>query len=515
MIQAKHVMRVAAFTVFFAATYASDVLAQSVSSPAKYDLSPPLRSIPIPPKGRAAFLTEHLVKKIPFPPQTRAFRGVGAIQRQASRPLQIAPFTPIPGVGRENFAITSDPPDTNGSVSNTHYVQWVNTGFAVFDKATGARVFGPIDGNLLWTGFGGNCEHFNDGDPIVLYDKLANRWVLTQFAISQPPFSQCVAVSSSPDPMGTYARYEYQFNDFNDYPKFGVWPDGYYATFNMFNGNTFVGAKACAFERQQMLNGQAARMQCFDAAGQGGLLPSDLDGTTLPPTGTPNYVVNFGADQLNLWKFHVDWTNPANSSFSAPAALPTAPFEPACRNAGGQCVIQPSGGAKLDTLSDRMMYRFAYRRFTDHESMLVSHTVAAGATTGIRWYEIRDVSGNPVIYQQGTYAPDASFRWMSSMAMDKMGNVLMGYSVSSATRSPGIMISGRGANDPLNEMDAETPAVPGAGFQSNPDRWGDYASMSVDPSDDCTFWFSTQYVSATGAFNWSTSIVPVRFKNCQ
>src|SRR4051812_1662121 len=168
-------------------------------------------------------------------------------KKKAPASLPVVIGQSFAGVGRENYSIRSDPPDTNGSVGKTHYVQWVNTGLAIFEKSTGNRVLGPLDGNLLWSGFGGNCERFNDGDPIVLYDKAADRWLLTQFAVTQAPFSQCIAVSTSPDPTGTYARYEYQFQDFNDYPKFGVWPDGYYGTFNMFEGNNFKGAKACAF----------------------------------------------------------------------------------------------------------------------------------------------------------------------------------------------------------------------------------------------------------------------------
>jgi hypothetical protein len=425
---------------------------------------------------------------------------------------------PFPGLGQDtNLAITGDPPDTNGSVGKTHFVQWVNTALAVFDKSTGQRILGPIDGNLLWTGFGGNCEHFNDGDPIVLYDKVADRWLLTQFAVTQPPFSQCIAVSTSPDPTGAYARYEYQFQDFNDYPKFGVWPDAYYGTFNMFSGNNFVGAKACAFERAKMLAGDAARMQCFDLANQGGLLPSDMDGAMPPPTGSPNYLMNFGNDQLNLWKFHVDWTNPGSSTFTGPTTIGTAPFQIACNNAPnpGECVVQPDTTELLDTLSDRLMFRLAYRNFGDHEVLVVNHAVAVAAASGVRWYELRDPGGTPTIFQQGTYAPDGAFRFMASIAMDKAQNMLMGYSVSGQQIFPSIRFTGRSAADPLNQMAAEQATVNGTGAQTNPERWGDYSSMSIDPTDDCTFWFSTQYQGTTGQFNWQTSIIPVKFSSCQ
>jgi hypothetical protein len=489
---------------------------QEIANAVKFDVSPPLRSIPVPAKPQGALFREHIVRKIPLPAVELAALADTVLQKAAAAKLPIDPVKPFTGIGLGNFKITSDPPDTNGSVSKTHYVQWVNTGLAIFDKATGNRVLGPIDGNLLWTGFGGNCERFNDGDPIVLYDKAADRWLLTQFAVTQAPFSQCIAVSTSSDPTGTYARYEYQFQDFNDYPKFGVWPDAYYGTFNMFNGNTFAGAKACAFEREKMLASQAARMQCFDVANQGGLLPADLDGGTPPPAGAPNYLMNIGSNRLNLWKFHVAWANPASSTFTGPTVIKTAPFEIACRNAPnpGQCVKQPGTKETLDTLSDRLMFRLAYRRFSDHESLVVNHAVVAGASSGVRWYELRDPGGTPTIFQQGTYAPSTAFRWMASVAMDKAGNMLMGYSVSSPKISPSIRFTGRSVSDPPNQLTAEQVAVKGKGFQQTPERWGDYASMSIDPTDDCTFWFSTQYVSVTGKFNWSTSIVPVKFSSC-
>jgi hypothetical protein len=496
---------------------APSALGQAIENAVKFDVSPPLRSIQPPPVAQGAFLREHRVKKIPLPPEKLAALADTVLQKTATTTLPVGAIKPFPGIGRENFMITSDPPDTNGSVSKTHYVQWVNTGLAIFDKTTGHSVLGPIPGNLLWSGFGGNCERFNDGDPVVLYDKAADRWLLTQFAVSGAPFSQCVAVSTSADPTGTYARYEYQFQDFNDYPKFGVWPDAYYGTFNMFQGNNFQGAKVCAFERAKMLASQAARMQCFDVANQGGILPADFDGATPPPAGAPNYLVDIGSNQLNLWKFHVDWTNPGSSTLSGPTAVKTAPFEIACRNAPnpGQCVKQPGTSETLDTLSDRVMFRLAYRKFNDHEALVVNHAVVAGTSSGVRWYELRDPGGAPKIFQQGTYAPDAAFRWMASTATDKAGNMLMGYSVSSPKISPGIRFTGRSASDPPNQMAVEQQAMPGKGSQQTPDRWGDYASMSIDPTDDCTFWFSTQYVSMTGKFNWSTSIVPVKFSSCQ
>jgi hypothetical protein len=495
--------------------------AQTVENAVHFDLSPPLSTIQAPPRAQGAFLREHRVKMLPPLPTRAAAQADTVLQTTAVIALPaVVVGSVFDGVGNPNFTISSDPPDTNGSVGKSHYVQWVNTGLAIFDKATRTFVASmpkPISGNLVWSGFGGNCENFNDGDPIVLYDKAADRWLLTQFAVSGTPFSQCIAVSTSGDPTGVYARYEFQFSDFNDYPKFGVWPDGYYGTFNMFRGNNFVGAKACAFERDKMVAGQPARMICFDVDGQGGLLPSDLDGSNSPSDGTPNFVLNFGSDRLNLWKFHVDWASPSSSTLAGPTTIKTAPFEVGCKNsaAPGQCVSQPNTTELLDTLSDRLMFRAAYRTFNAHDALVVNHTVSAGATTGIRWYEIRDLAGTPKVFQQGTYAPDGAFRWMASVAMDKVGNMLMGYSVSSPRIFPAIRFTGRAASDPVNQMAVEQLAVGGTGSQSSPERWGDYASMSIDPSDDCTFWFSTQYMADTGSFNWRTSIVPVKFPSCQ
>jgi hypothetical protein len=266
-----------------------------------------------------------------------------------------------------------------------------------------------------------------------------------------------------------------------------------------------------------MISGTMARMQCFDIANQGGVLPSDLDGKQPPPKDSPNYMMNFGTDQLNLWKFHVDWLNPTASTLSGPSTIKTAPFEIACRSASvvGECISQPNTTELLDTLSDRLMFRLAYRNFGDHDSLVVNHAVSIGSLAGLRWYELRDPGSNLKIFQQGTYAPDAIFRWMGSMAMDKVGNILIGYSVSGPHTFPAIRFSGRSVNDPANQLAAEQQAVLGMGSQNNPERWGDYASMSVDPSDDCTFWFTTQYLPATGGYNWRTSIVPVRFTSCK
>ena len=414
----------------------------------------------------------------------------------------------------------------SGAVGATQYVQWVNESFAVFNKSTGAIAAGfPKTGNTLWSGFGGGCETNNDGDPIVQYDKAANRWVMTQFSVTTLPYLQCVAVSTTSDATGTYNRYAFSYGNtqFPDYPKLGVWPDAYYISFNIFNnGTTFAGSKVCAYDRASMLSGAAATQQCFQLGTSfGGLLPSDLDGTIAPPAGSPNFFLNFGSSSLRLWKFHVDWITPASSTLTGPATIAAATFTPAC-SGGGTCIPQPGTSQKLDSLADRLMYRLAYRRFTDgHEALVVNHSVQVSGSrksqvTGIRWYELRNPNGTPSIFQQGTFSPDTTNRWMGSIAMDKVGDIAVGYSASSGSVFPSIRYTGRSPADAIGTMQAETLVLNGTGSQlANLSRWGDYSAMTVDPVDDCTFWYTTEFLKVSGTFNWSTHIASFKFPGCQ
>jgi hypothetical protein len=413
------------------------------------------------------------------------------------------------------FSVDSAPPDPNGAVGPNHFVEIVNESFAVFNKS-GTPVYGPVPTNTLFSGFGGGCQANDDGDATVEYDKLAGRWIISQFSVSTTPYLQCVAVSTTGDPTGSYYRYSFQYNSFPDYPKLSVWPDAYYETFNLFSGNSFVGPEACAYDRAKMLLGQAATQRCFTlSSSYGSLLPADLDGTTSPPSGSPNYMVSFGTNSLQLWKFHVDWTTPSNSTLTGPATISVASFSPAC-NGGGTCIQQSGTGQKLDSLADRLMYRFAYRNFGDHESLVVDHSVTAGSSAGMRWYELRNPNGTPTVFQQGTYAPDSSYRWMGSIAMDHNGDIAMGYSVSSTALHPSIRYTGRLAGDPLGVMtQGEGTIISGGGSQNGGlSRWGDYTSMSVDPSDDCTFWYTNEYLTSNGSFNWHTRVGSFKFPNC-
>jgi hypothetical protein len=447
-----------------------------------------------------------------------------ALQDFASPSIAITAGLNFDGIGQGVYGHTVNvaPPDTTGDVGATQYVQWVNLKFAVFDKASGALLYGPANGNTLWSGFGGPCQTSNDGDPVVQYDQLANRWVMTQFAVpgGSAGYHQCVAVSQTSDAMGAWYRYDFTYTAFNDYPKLGIWPDAYYVTYNMFGTISFQGAKVCALDRTKMLAGLPATQQCFQLSTSfGGLLPSDMDGLTPPPAGSPNYVLNFGTNKLNLWKFHVDWATPVNSTFTGPTAIPVATFSTAC--AGGICVPQPSTNQKLDSLGDRLMYRLAYRNFGTFENLIVNHSVKVGTNrknpyTGVRWYELRNPNGAVSVFQQGTFAPDTNFRWMGSAAMDKVGNIAVGYSISSGTVRPGIRFAARSPLDPLGTLGSETTIQSGIGSQlANLERWGDYSTLSVDPIDDCTMWYTTEYLKTNGTFNWNTRIASFKLQGCQ
>jgi hypothetical protein len=264
------------------------------------------------------------------------------------------------------------------------------------------------------------------------------------------------------------------------------------------------------------LRGNPATQVCFQLGNTfGGLLPSDLDGATAPPLGSPNPFVAFGNDSasLDIWKFHVDFATPANSTFvhtniAAPA------FSAAC-SGGGTCIPQSGTTQQLDSLADRLMHRLAYRNFGDHESLVVNHSVTAGSSVGIRWYEIRSPNGTPTVFQSGTYAPDASYRWMGSIAMDKVGNIAVGYSVSSSSMHPAIRYTGRVPTDALGSLQAENTIINGAGSQNGGlNRWGDYSAMTIDPTDDCTFFYTSEYLKANGSFNWSTQIASFKFPSC-
>jgi hypothetical protein len=494
----------------------------------KHDLSPPLRDIEPP------FTQSGPPREIPLRPThpsgtslATPTRVDSVLQKSPSPSVAVTVGNSFDGVGagfvgpQGAFTVNPAPPDPNGAVGTTQFVEWVNTSFAVFDKTTGTVLYGPALGSTLWTGFGAPCETTDDGDGIAQYDKAANRWVIMQ-PIFESPYIVCLAVSTTSDAAGTYNRYAFSMPNFPDYPKLGIWPDGYYMSFNIFRGNTntFIGGRACAMDRSAMLAGAAATQVCFQLSSSfGSLLPSDLDGATPAPAGSPNYFLNFGTNSLNLWKFHVDFQTPSNSSLTGPTNIPVAAFNEAC--GGGTCIPQSGTTQQLDSLADRLMYRLAYRNFPlaspPHESLVVNHSVNPGSgNSGIRWYELRNPGGTPTVYQQGTFAPDSDYRWMGSIAMDKIGDMLVGYSDSSSSIHPGIRYTGRAVTDLLNTMQSESSFIfAGGGSQTAKlSRWGDYSSMSIDPVDDCTFWYTQEYLQNDGTFNWSTRVSSASFPSC-
>jgi hypothetical protein len=426
------------------------------------------------------------------------------------------------GNGVAGFTVNSAPPDTHGAVGSTQYVQIVNgSSFAVYNKATGALVMGPASTQSLFAGFGGKCQTANDGDPIVNFDAAAQRWVITQFAVSPTaaPFFECVAVSQTADATGGYNRYAFSYNDFPDYPKFAVHPDAYYFTFNVFNAalTAFVGTRACAYDRARMIAGLSATQQCFTlpATSDFSLLPSDPDGSSPVAPGSPNYLLglrNGTNNQLSLYKFKANFTTPALTTFTGPTLIPVAAYTELC-SATGTCVRQPSPGGQLDGLGDRMMSRLSYRRYPDgRESLVANHSIS----TGLRWYEIRNPgAAAPVIFQQGTFAPTGTTRWMGAMAQDKNGNFLVGYSASSNRIRPSLRVAARAPTDAAGTLGVENTLIAGTGVQTGGlSRWGDYSSMTVDPVDNCTFWFTSEYLKANGSFNWNTRIASVKLAGC-
>jgi hypothetical protein len=439
------------------------------------------------------------------------------------------------------------------AVGPNHVVQWVNIHIAVFSKSGTPLLPAPgfVAGNSLWTGFGGLCETTNRGDILVLYDRMADRWIFSQFAFNvggsparpMPPYLQCFAVSTTGNPLGTYTRYAYNFVDaagspvLNDYGKMGVWPDAYYQTYNIFeNVNlTNTGALPCAFDRAAMLAGNpVATAVCFPIAfyaGGAAFLPTDIDGPTPPPAGTPNFIMrySFGGISLRMMKFHPDFVTPANSTLNNGfggatgtfVELNVSPTTVSCNGSGGTCIPQPGTTNTLDTLADRLMYRLAYRNRAGAESLTVSQSVDADGAgpnqSQVRWYEIRNPSAvTPTLFQNATFGPDSTNRWMPSLAMDKVGNMALGYSASSATVFPSIRVTGRLRSELRNRMQNEFTVVAGTGSQTGAlTRWGDYSTMQVDPADDCTFWYTTEYIGANGAFNWRTKLFSFKFPSCQ
>lgn len=514
------------------------------------DLSPPLRNQPVEWPQAEEEREPPVNPSIPF-----RYKGAPdpVIQSSLWQPLITPPAIPAPvhtwaGMSKPcNGCTDGIPPDTNGAVGKAQYLEMVNDGLQVFDKLTGTSVLGPIPIDSVWFGFRDACRTGSAGDPVVVYDKLADRWVISQFARpteGQDLQDECIAVSQTGDATGAWYRYDFHVTSlFVDYPKFGVWPDGYYMSANMFIGGAFAGPQAFVFDRAKMLVGDpTATVQTPGRINNGAFfLPSDLDGILPPPPGDPNHFVQVSVQEngppdeqaltvplatptptatpavrYKIWAFHVDWANPGNSRFSPEASLPAAGFARLCPDTRA-CVPQKGTEAKLDGIGDRVMFRNAYRRFPDgRESMLNNIAVSARSVAGIRWFELqRALPGNWAIRQQSTYQPDNTWRWMGSIAADNQGNIGLGFSASSPTIYPQIRYAGRLATDPLNILSGEQHLFDGTGSQVAI-RWGDYSDMTIDPVDDCTFYYTNEYYATTSSrsADWQTRIGYLRFSQC-
>jgi hypothetical protein len=435
--------------------------------------------------------------------------------------------------GHSFAGITADgyvPPDTNISVGPTQIVETTNVQYAIYDKS-GGTVMAPQPLHTIWAGglpSSDLCATTDGGDPIVLWDKPDGRWIISQLAYnsSLSVNEWCMAVSDSADAQGPYHVYSYQFNsNLPDYPKLGVWQEGsgkysgIYFSANIFaNGNSFTGADFCALplvSSSISLN----TLTCIQNSGAASVLPADLEGTTAAASGTGDFYLDFsGSNTLNLYQFRPDFSAPNNSTLSGPVGITVNTFHEAC--GGGACVPQAGTHEKLDSLGDRLMYRLSYRVYSTHDALVANQSVQVSSSsnqTGVRWYEIDSPGFSPTVKQESTYSPDSSlYRWMGSVAQDKVGDLGLGFSTSSSSTDPSVAFTGRAVGDPLNTMENQATIHTGTSYQSRANRWGDYSSVSIDPFDDCTFWYVNEYLLSNGTYtNWGTYIGSYKFNGCQ
>lgn len=476
-----------------------------------------------------------------------------------------------------------NPSDNSLAVGPNDIVQIVNARFAVYTKKgkrysdTGRVLYGPVPTNEIFHGFGGACAAHANGDAVVRYDQLAQRWLFVvpvfrpifstavregaverrapeygnpsasgQTSIPGPPvaprkdppgevsfpsgtaaqglYAMCYAVSVSPDPLGPYYRYAFARRNFPDYPRPAVWPDGYYVATS--SGDTVIQKQVCIADRAKMLNGEPATEQCIVINGANFLNPADIDGQELPPPGAPNIVVATGGTQLKgifhsnviyYWKAHVDWHTPSKTSLDGPFTIPVAPYHYLCNGQLTSCVPQRGTGERLDSQGDKIMQRLVYRRIGSQQWIVAAHSVATRAGGGgVRWYEFRlDEHFDPRLYQQGTYAPNPFYRWMPGIDIDRAGDIGIGYSFGGPDDFPGQRFAARRAGDPKGRLTFhESVLATGEAAQMNDFRWEDYATTAMDPSDDCTFWYVGDYLKKYENF-YSTRIGSFRVPGCR
>lgn len=427
-----------------------------------------------------------------------------------------------------------NPSDNALAVGPDHVFQVVNSRYAIFTKKgarfdTTGKVLGSAPTNAIFLGLGGPCEARTNGDAVVKYDQLADRWLVVMPIFRRPandstgPFSMCYAVSVGPDPLGSYYKYEFKRPLFPDYPRIGVWPDGYYNGTS--TGDDVIEKHACVADRARMLRGLSATEQCVIIKDVNFLNPADIDGRNLPPAGAPNLVFATGGTQLRgdfeddgiyWWAFHVDWTDAARTRLDGPFKILVAPYHYLCDGQLTSCVPQPDTARRLDAQGDKLMNRVVYRRTGGAESIVALHSVnTAAGGGGVRWYEFRlNAQRRPALYQQGTFAPDSLYRWMGSIGIDAAGNIAMGYSFGGTPHYAGQRFAARLAADPRGTLGfRESILVEGEAAQMNTLRWEDYTALAIDPADDCTFWYVGDYLKK-GSGAYSTRIGAYRVPGC-
>ena len=561
----------------------------SIQGAVAHDLSAPLRELA---SEQLTTKEQQSPSPVPTPPDMQSPAGAAAVEQksQGIRPpaTVVASFDGL-GVGfkgPQGTAILRNPSDNSLAVGPDHIFQIVNVRMAIYSKKgkkfseTGRVLYGPVATNTVFKGFGGACESTNNGDAVVRYDQLANRWLIvmptfrrapvrpdqpkpgrdgepaqvsvigqknqpgsaTPLFVPTPsgspappqprgqptppqpqgPYSMCYAVSTSSDPLGSYYRYEFLRALFPDYPRPAVWPDGYYIPTS--TGDEVIQKHACVAEREKMLKGEPASEQCVIIDGVNFLNNADLDGHNLPPRGAPNIIMAAGGtqlkkvledDQILVWKFHVDWQNPADTKVIGPEKIKVAPYHYLCGGQLTNCVPQPDVTTRLDAQGDKIMARLVYRRIGNRESIVAVHSVNTSlGGGGVRWYEFRmNTDRTLMLYQQGTLAPDNFYRWMASPAIDKKGNIGIGYSFGGSPNFAGQRFAGRLVADPRGQLTLkETVLVEGEASQRVM-RWEDYTQTAVDPSDDCTIWYVGDYLKK-GETTYSSRIGGFRMPGC-